>query len=111
MAAKLPPLAALRAFAVAARHLSFKAAASELNVTPGAISQQIKSLEQALGTRLFVRLNGRLALSGAGAAYLPSIRAAFDEIAGATSRLKSSQLPLNVSLPPSFATHWLLPRL
>ena len=60
MAPKLPPLPALRAFAVAARHLSFKAAAAELHVTPGAISQQIKSLEQSLGTPLFVRLNRRL---------------------------------------------------
>jgi LysR family glycine cleavage system transcriptional activator len=111
MASKLPPLPALRAFAVAARHLSFKAAAAELHVTPGAISQQIKSLEQALGTTLFVRLNRRLALTAAGAAYLPSIRAAFNEIAGATGRLASSERLINVSAPPSFATHWLLPRL
>jgi LysR family glycine cleavage system transcriptional activator len=111
MASKLPPLPALRAFAVAARHLSFKAAAAELHVTPGAISQQIKSLEQALGTRLFVRLNRRLTLSAAGVAYLPSIRAAFDEIAGATSRLTATQRLLHVSVPPSFAAHWLLPRL
>jgi LysR family glycine cleavage system transcriptional activator len=111
MTPKLPPLPALRAFAVAARHLSFKAAAAELHVTPGAISQQIKSLEQALGMLLFVRRNRRLALSAAGAAYLPSIRAAFDEIAGATSRLTRVQRPLTVSVPPSFATHWLLPRL
>src|SRR5258708_34252604 len=111
MAPKLPPLPALRAFAVAARHLSFKAAAAELHVTPGAISQQIKSLEQALGIRLFVRLNRQLALSAAGASYLPSIRAAFDEIAGATSRLTASERLINVSVPPSFAAHWLLPRL
>jgi LysR family glycine cleavage system transcriptional activator len=111
MTSTLPPLAALRAFAVAARHLSFKAAAAELHVTPGAISQQIKNLERALGVRLFVRLNRRLVLSTAGAAYLPTIHAAFDEIASATKRLTTSQQVLHVSVPPSFATYWLLPRL
>jgi LysR family glycine cleavage system transcriptional activator len=111
MADTLPPLAALRAFAVAARHLSFKRAADELHVTPGAISQQIKSLEEALGTRLFARLNRRLELTAAGAAYLPSIRAAFEEIAGATGRLRAAQQRLHVSVPPSFAAHWLVRRL
>jgi LysR family glycine cleavage system transcriptional activator len=111
MAGKLPPLPALRAFALAAQHLSFKQAATELNVTPGAISQQIKALEQALGTALFVRLNRRLTLTAAGAAYLPPIRAAFDEIAGATSRLTAPERVLHVSAPPSFAAHWLVPRL
>ncbi len=111
MADTLPPLAALRAFAVAARHLSFKRAAAELHVTPGAISQQIKALEAALGTRLFARLNRRLELTAAGAAYLPSIRAAFDEIAGATGRLRAARQQLQVSVPPSFAAHWLVRRL
>ncbi|MBV8168858.1 MAG: transcriptional regulator GcvA [Alphaproteobacteria bacterium] len=111
MAPKLPPLPALRAFAVAARHLSFKQAAAELHVTPGAISQQIKALEQALGVALFQRFNRRLQLTPAGAAYLPSITAAFEEIAGATSRLTASQALLQVSAPPSFAARWLLPRL
>ena len=111
MTLRLPPLPALRAFVVAAEHLSFKHAADVLHVTPGAISQQIKGLEQALGARLFVRLNRRLQLSAAGAAYLPSIRAAFDEIAGATRRLQGAELVLHVSAPPSFAAHWLVPRL
>jgi LysR family glycine cleavage system transcriptional activator len=111
MTAKLPPLPALRAFAVAARHLSFKRAASELHVTPGAISQQIKALEQALGVALFQRFNRRLELTWAGAAYLPSITAAFEEIASATARLTAAQDLLHVSAPPSFAARWLLPRL
>src|SRR5258708_1590228 len=111
MAQTLPPLPALRAFVAAAHHLSFKQAASELHVTPGAISQQIKGLEQALGVTLFTRFNRRLQLTAAGAAYLPPIRAAFEEIAGATSRLKAPQKLLHVSAPPSFAAHWLLPRL
>jgi LysR family glycine cleavage system transcriptional activator len=111
MTTRLPPLPALRAFAVAARHLSFKQAATELHVTPGAISQQIKALEQALGVALFQRFNRRLQLTPAGAAYLPSIAAAFEEIAGATRRLTASQALLQVSAPPSFAARWLLPRL
>jgi len=111
MTVRLPPLPALRACVAAAEHLSFKQAADLLHVTPGAISQQIKSLETALGARLFVRFNRRLQLTAAGAAYLPPIRAAFDEIAGATSRLKGAQQQLHVSAPPSFAAQWLLPRL
>src|SRR5260221_7403272 len=111
MAPKLPPLPALRAFAVAARHLSFKQAAIELHVTPGAISQQIKLLETALGTALFVRLNRRLTLTTAGADYLPSILSAFDEIRAATHRLRDAGVRLSVSTPPSFASRWLLPRL
>jgi len=108
---KLPPLAALRAFAIAAQHLSFKRAADALHVTPGAISQQIKNLEQALGTRLFARLNRRIELTAAGAAYLPAIRAAFAEIAGATERLRATRQRLHVSVPPSLAAHWLVRRL
>ena len=111
MADRLPPLPALRAFALAARHLSIKRAADVLNVTPGAVSQQIKNLEQALGTRLFTRLNRRIELTAAGAAYLPAIRAAFEEIANATGRLRATQQRLHVSAPPSFAAHWLLRRL
>jgi LysR family glycine cleavage system transcriptional activator len=108
---KLPPLTTLRAFALAAQHLSFKRAADTLHVTPGAISQQIKNLEQALGTRLFTRLNRRIELTAAGAAYLPAIRAAFAEIAGATERLRAARQRLHVSVPPSFAAHWLVRRL
>jgi LysR family glycine cleavage system transcriptional activator len=72
MAYRLPPLGSLRAFEAAARHLSFKHAAEELHVTPAAISQQIKGLEDYLGVRLFVRLTRALAITPQGEAMLPA---------------------------------------
>jgi hypothetical protein len=66
MTYRLPPLNALRAFEAAARHLSFKAAAGELRVTPGAISQQVRSLESILGVKLFDRVHQGLMLTEAG---------------------------------------------
>lgn len=84
----LPPLNALRAFEAAARHLSFKLAAHELHVTPGAISQQVRLLEERLGVPLFVRLTRQLVLTSAGEAYLAPIHQAFDGIAKATADLK-----------------------
>ena len=84
----LPPLNALRAFEAAARHLSFKLAAHELHVTPGAIGQQVKALEERLGVHLFRRLHKQLVLTPAGQSFLPQIRAGFGLIAKATSELK-----------------------
>jgi DNA-binding transcriptional LysR family regulator len=84
----LPPLNALRAFEAAARHLSFKLAAHELHVTPGAIGQQVKALEERLGVRLFERLHKQLVLTPAGQAFLPEVCAGFSRIAEATARLK-----------------------
>jgi LysR family transcriptional regulator, glycine cleavage system transcriptional activator len=84
----LPPLNALRAFEAAARHLSFKLAAHELHVTPGAVGQQVKALEQRLGVRLFERLHKQLILTAAGQAFLPEISDGFRRIADATMRLK-----------------------
>ena len=86
----LPPLNGLRAFEAAARHLSFKHAANELCVTPGAVSQQVRALEQALGFTLFRRLPRSLVLTLAGEAYLPSISAAFRMISDATETSASS---------------------
>jgi LysR family transcriptional regulator, glycine cleavage system transcriptional activator len=80
----LPPLNGLRAFEAAARHLSFKHAANELCVTPGAVSQQVKALEEALGFALFRRLPRSLVLTPAGEAYLSPISAAFRLISDAT---------------------------
>jgi DNA-binding transcriptional LysR family regulator len=80
----LPPLNALRAFEAAARHSSFKLAAHELHVTPGAIAQQVRGLEAHLGVALFERLTRRIVLTSAGAAYLPPLRDAFTRIADAT---------------------------
>src|SRR6187551_1736650 len=84
MSHRLPPLNGLRAFEAAARHLSFTRAADELSVTPGAVSQQVKSLETALGTSLFRRLPRSLILTEDGEAYLPAITSAFDIISRAT---------------------------
>jgi LysR family glycine cleavage system transcriptional activator len=84
----LPPLNPLRAFEAAARHLSFKLAAQELHVTPGAISQQVKALEDRLGLLLFERLHKQLVLTPAAQDYLVAVRHAFRAIADATARLK-----------------------
>ncbi len=113
MARRLPPLNAIRAFEASARHLSFTKAAEELFVTQAAISHQIKALEAALGLQLFRRFNRRLMLTDAGQAYLPPLREALDGIAAATERLRAAEQTgsLKVSVLPSFAAKWLLPRL
>ena len=84
----LPPLNALRAYEAAARHLSFKQAAHELHVTAGAVSQQVRLLEERLGVQLFERLTRQVILTPAGEAYLTAIRQAFRRIAEATSVLR-----------------------
>jgi LysR family glycine cleavage system transcriptional activator len=84
----LPSLNALRAFEAAARHLSFKQAAHELHVTAGAISQQVRQLEERLGVQLFERLTRQVILTRAGEAYLAPLRQAFRLIAEATSELR-----------------------
>jgi LysR family glycine cleavage system transcriptional activator len=113
MARKLPPLNALRAFEAAARQLSFTKAAEELNVTQAAIGHQVKTLEEHLGLTLFRRLNRRLVLTEAGQLYLPVLREAFDAVAAGTARLGQDRESgaLNISVLPSFAAKWLLPRL
>jgi LysR family glycine cleavage system transcriptional activator len=109
----LPPLNGLRAFEAAARHLSMKDAATELSVTPGAVSQLVRGLEQRLRTQLFLRRNRSLVLTEAGLGYFASIRHAFRQISEATRRLQA--IPnagvLTVSAPPAFAASWLVPRL
>lgn len=84
----LPPLNPLRAFEAAARHLSFKLAAHELHVTPGAVGQQVKALEDRLGVRLFERLHKQLVLTPAGREYVVAVQKGFYRIADATERLK-----------------------
>jgi LysR family transcriptional regulator, glycine cleavage system transcriptional activator len=110
---RLPPLNALRAFEAAARRLSIKAAAEELAVTPGAVSQLIKSLEARLGVNLFQRLNRGLVLSEAGRSYFPPVRNAFRQIADASQRVAavSDAGALALSVAPFFAAAWLIPRL
>ena len=112
MSRRLPPLNALRAFEAAARHLSFTRAAEELHVTQTAISHQIKALEERLGVQLFRRLPRGLLLTEEAQRYLPPVRAAFDQIAAATDRLSRDRAGiLTVSVLPSFAAKWLVPRL
>jgi DNA-binding transcriptional LysR family regulator len=94
----LPPLNALRAFEAAARHLSFKLAAHELHVTAGAVSQQVKLLEERLGVPLFERRHRQLILTPAGQRYLPGLRAAFRQIAEATQHLEPEGLTKMVIL-------------
>jgi len=110
---RLPSLNALRAFEAAARHRSFTKAAQELNVTQAAVSHQIKALEESLGLPLFERLNRALVLTDAGREYLPILSEAFDLIDVATRRLarSHSQGALKISIIPSFAAKWVLPRL
>jgi len=110
---RLPPLNALRAFEAAARHESFSAAARELNVTHGAISHQVKALEEWLGMPLFARRTRAVRLTDAGSTYLPVIEGAFNQIHGATEGLvrARSDSPLHVTTTPAFAVRWLAPRL
>lgn len=113
MTRRIPPLNSLRAFDAAARHLSFTKAAEELHVTQAAISHQIKGLEEFLGTQLFVRRNRALLLTEEGQNYWPQIREVFEKIADATERLmaRGAQGALTVSVVPTFAVQWLVPRL
>lgn len=113
MARRLPSLNALRAFEATGRRLSMNGAALELGVTPGAISQQIKRLEEDLGLRLFERRPQGLALTEAGLGYLANVRQAFDGLIEATERLSARHAvqTVTVSTMPSFAIKWLVPRL
>lgn len=110
---QLPPLNALRAFEAAARHMSFTKAAEELTVTPAAVSQQIRTLEDHLGVALFRRRNRSLLLTDAAQSFLPSVRDGFERFHDALERLKSANGggKLTVSVAPSFASKWLVPRL
>ena len=109
----LPPPAWLRSFEAAARLGGFSAAATELGLTPAAVSQQIRSLEARLGYPLFTRLPRGVALTELGQSYLPAVRRAFEDIASATAGLfgVAQGSPLVVRAPPSFAVLCLAPRL
>jgi len=113
MAARFPPLGTLRSFRAAAHCLSFTVAAEELNVTQAAISHQIKSLEDFLQMSLFVRGNRSLTLSDAGKRFLPYVDQMFSLLEQGLQqvRAKSSDSSLTVTLLPSFASRWLVPRL
>jgi LysR family glycine cleavage system transcriptional activator len=110
---RLPPLNALRAFEAAARHMNFSRAADELSVTPGAVSQQIQNLEDYIGAPLFKRTPKGLLLTDAAQTALPALREAFDRLAEAASLLTAAEegRRLTVSVAPSFAAKWLVPRI
>ncbi|BCL70749.1 Glycine cleavage system transcriptional activator [Vibrio nigripulchritudo MADA3029] len=113
MSRRLPPLNSLRVFEAAARHLSFTRAAEELFVTQAAVSHQIKTLEDYLGLKLFRRRNRSLLLTEEGQSYFLDIKDVFTSLAEATDKVleRSEKGALTISLPPSFAIQWLVPRL
>jgi LysR family glycine cleavage system transcriptional activator len=107
----LPPTASLRAFARAARTLSFKSAAQELHVSASALSRQIQALEEHLGVALFHRLNPGLALTEEGQRYLLSVDAALAQLEAAQDAFDAASRPLRVSALESFSESWLVPNL
>ena len=109
-------LNAMRAFEASARHESFSAAASELNVTPAAVGQLVRGLEEWLGTQLFHRSQGgraRLVVTETAQRALPDIRAGFDRLSLGLERLREASASgvLTVTVSPAFAAKWLLPRI
>lgn len=113
MIKRLPPLNALRAFEAAARHMSFKAAAEELNVTPAALSYQIRLLEDELNVKLFTRLNRAVELTQDGKMIRPYVKEAFEQFNRAIQQLNKahSQNVLNIAAGPALTAKFLAPRL
>src|SRR5262245_47574147 len=108
-----PPLNALRAFEAAARHLSLTKASHELNVTAGALSHQIRGLEEMLGLKLFERRVRSIALTAAGKLLYPGLQTGFTQIRDAVAGLNagSDERVLVISTPPGFTAKRLAPRL
>jgi len=113
MAYQLPPLNGLRAFEATARHMSFTKAAEELNVTPAALSYQVRQLEAFLQVKLFERLNRSIALTEQGRMIFPGLRGGFEQMDQAMGRLRrqAATKVLVVSAGPAFSAKWLAPRL
>ena len=113
MARRLPPLNALRAFEASARLGSFVAAATELRVSPAAVSQQVRRLEEYLDTTLFQRLARGLTLTDQGRDYLPELSAGFDLLGESTARVRAKRADgvLTLTTLAAFANGWLLPRM
>jgi LysR family transcriptional regulator, glycine cleavage system transcriptional activator len=110
---RLPNLAALRAFEAAARHGNFSRAAEEIHVTHGAISHQVRALEEELGVPLFARHGKRISITPEGERFATTLRKALTDIAAAAAALQADgkQKRLTVTALPSFAARWLSPRL
>jgi len=108
----LPSTSGLKSFEAAARYLSFNQAAEELNVTPGAVSRQIQSLEAFLGKALFHRFHKRVELTAVGRQYLAEISLPLQKISAASRRLKSEPKKniFSICTYPTFAIRWLIPR-
>ncbi len=113
MARILPPFAALRAFEAAARHCSFKLASEELNLSPSAVSHQIRSLEDYLGVCLFHRNGSTLEITELARTYRDEVARALNILESASSRVETARddASLVINLFPSLASTWLLPRL
>ncbi len=113
MADRLPSLGALRAFEAAARHLSLTRAAEELNVTPAAVSHQVKALEQDLGFTLLERSGRHLVPTSEARAGLAELRRGFDLVTEGVRRMRASRANpmLRITAEPTFAGMWLVPRL
>ncbi len=113
MSDRLPPLTALRAFEAASRHMSFAKAADELNVTPAALSFQIKSLEDHLGAPVFRRLNRAVELTEEGTLLRPGVADGFEAIQTAWRSVKRrlDSTTLTITAGPGFTAKWLAPRL
>lgn len=109
---RLPSLNALRAFEAAARHGSVTRAADELSVTPGAVSRQIRALEEGLGLMLFLRGPVGLSLTAPGKALMEASGAALDRLEEgvAEARRATRSLPVSVGAYALFASRWLIPR-
>ncbi|KJV10892.1 LysR family transcriptional regulator [Elstera litoralis] len=112
MKRSLPPLGALRAFEAAARHGRMILAAEELSVTPGAVSRQVRLLEEALGVALFEGPKSKPRLTDAGRALAPRLAGAFDELEAAVQAARAGQAAvLDISCLSTFLMRWLIPRL
>lgn len=113
MSSRMPPLNAVRVFAAAARHLSFTRAAAELHVTHGAVSRQVRALEDFLGTPLFERRIRQVLLTPAGQRFHAEVEPALVQIALAAQAMRgpAPAQSVRVNVRPSFAVRWLIPRL
>lgn len=114
MRRKIPSTVALSAFESAARHQSFTKAAEELSVTQSAVCRQVAALEDMLGVKLFRRTRRGVTVTEAGQSYARSVRTRLDEVERDTLELMASggqATALELGVVPTFATHWLLPRL
>lgn len=113
MSERIPPMSALRAFEAASRTLSFTRAAEELNLTQAAISYQVRNLEMELGKPLFHRTHSRLSLTDAGAAFVPFVREALDQLSRGMAKARSDVAEgiIRISATQSLAARWLARRI